>query len=130
MKQITIDTGSTTGLGAFGVFQKEGLQPGDTLRIVKRPSLSPDSWAVLLLLVMQAANYFLKRKNTTAPPAADDLMNEVARSGKGLADLQAELKAEHNVQLIVIDYLQHVASSTEREKQTQAPFALRLRQAT
>jgi len=96
MKQVTIDTGSTSGLGAFGVFRREGLQPGDTLRIVKRPALSQEAWAMLLLLVMQAAAYFL-RKKTATEPAADELMNEVARSGKGLADLQAELKAEHNV---------------------------------
>ena len=96
MKQITIDTGSTNGVGAFGMFQKEGLQPGDTLLVVRRPSLSQEAWAMMLLLVMQAATYFLK-KTTATQPAADDFMNEVARSGKGLADLRAELKAEHNV---------------------------------
>lgn len=99
MKQITIDTGNTSGLGAFGVFQKEGLQPGDTLRIVKRPSLSPETWAIMLLLVMQAANYFLRKKSNTGRPDADDFMNDVAQNGKGLADMQAVLKMDHNVKV-------------------------------
>ena len=98
MKQIVIDTGSTTGIGAFGLFEKEGLQRGDTLRIVRRPSLSQEAWLAAVMWIMTAANFFLKKKATAGqPPAADDLLNEVAKSGKGLADLQKELKAEHDV---------------------------------
>jgi len=98
MKQIVIDTGSTTGVGAFGLFEKEGLQRGDTLRIVRRPSLSQEAWLAVVVLVITAANYFLKRKHAgTKTPAADELMREVAGNDKGVMDLQEDLKKEFDV---------------------------------
>ncbi len=100
MKQIVIDTGNTSGIAAFGLFEREGLQPGDTLRIVRRPKLSQEAWVALVLLVMIAANYFLKKKQTVGKaPAADDLMTEVASTDKGMADLQQGLKDDFNVKV-------------------------------
>ncbi len=98
MKQIVIDTGNTTGLAAFGLFAKEGLKAGDTVRILKRPKLSQEAWVALVLLVMVAANYFLKRKPANnVVLGADDLITELAKSDKGVAALQQELKADHDV---------------------------------
>jgi hypothetical protein len=100
MKQMVIDTGNTSGLAAFGLFEREGFQPGDTLRIVRRPDLSQEARVALVLLVMIAANYFLRKKPTGGkPPAADDLMSAVAATDKGVADLQADLKNEFGVQV-------------------------------
>lgn len=100
MKQIVIDTGSTSGLAAFGLFEREGLQRGDTLRIVRRPKLSQEAWVAVVLLVMIAANYFLKRKQGAGKvPAADDLMSEVAGTDKGVAALQEDLKNEFDVKV-------------------------------
>ena len=100
MKQITIDTGSTSGVAAFSIFQKEGLERGDTLRIVRRPSLSQEGWVMLVLLIMNAASYFLKKKSGgKQAPEVDDFMTELAQSSMGVADLRKELKQEHDLQV-------------------------------
>lgn len=102
MKQITIDTGSTSGIGAFGLFEKEGFAVGDTLRIVRRPAHSQDAWVAVMMVVLVAANYFLRKKPAgTATPAADVLVNEIARNVKNAATMRHELKSEFDVNVQV-----------------------------
>ena len=89
MKQITIDTGSTSGIGAFGLFEKEGFAVGDTLRIVRRPAHSQDAWVAVMMVVLVAANYFLHKKSASAAiPAADVLVDEIARNAKNVATMR------------------------------------------
>ena len=102
MKQITIDTGSTTGVAAISIFQKEGLQRGDTLRIVRRTAQAQDAWVTCVMLVMLAANYFLKKKPTgSQTQATDELMSEVAKNRKGLTDLREDLRSTFDVNVNV-----------------------------
>lgn len=98
MKHITIDTGSTDSLGAFTLFEREDLRPGDTLRIVRRPSLRQEAWLAMVLIVMTLANAFLKgRFARTRPPDPDDLLRALAEDPNGIVDLRQELRTKHGV---------------------------------
>lgn len=98
MKQIVIDTGNITGLTAYALFEKEGLQPGDTVRILKWPKLSQEAWVALVVMVMIAADYFLKKKVEKAP-LAEALMNELSSTEQGVAELRSDLKKEFDVRV-------------------------------
>ncbi|MCO6481370.1 MAG: hypothetical protein J5I62_01115 [Flavobacteriales bacterium] len=99
MKQIVINTESQAGTTAYGLFQREGLAPGDSLLLMRRPRLPQDTWLTMVMLVMLAARHFLKRKGS-GEPRADELLLEL-RSNNGAQELRKELKEEFNVEVIL-----------------------------
>jgi len=101
MKQIVIDTETVAGTAAFGLFQREGLVPGDALRIMRRPRLQQDAWVAMVMLVMLAAKHFLRhRAQGGAEPKADELLQDL-RLVNGAEALRKELKDEFSVEVII-----------------------------
>ncbi len=98
MKQITINTDHISGVGALGLFQQQGLQRGDRLRVVRRTAQAQEAWITCVMLVMLAANYFLRRKSTEATATeAEELMTQATKNRKGLVALQEELRSDFDV---------------------------------
>lgn len=99
MKQIVINTESQAGTAAYGLFQREGLAPGDSLLLMRRPQLPQDTWLTMVMLVMLAARHFLKAKGA-AEPKADELLLDL-RANQGAQALKKELKDAFNVDVIL-----------------------------
>ncbi|MGV9012960.1 MAG: hypothetical protein ACOH13_10245 [Flavobacteriales bacterium] len=97
MKQIVINTETLAGTAAFALFQREGLMPGDALRILRRPRLPQDSWVAMVMLVMLTAKYFLRQRSQgDGEPTADHLLKEL-RLTNGAEALKKELQDEFDV---------------------------------
>ncbi len=99
MKQIVINTGSQAGTTAYGLFQREGLEPGDSLLLMRMPRLPQDTWLAMVMLVMLTARHFLKAKDA-GEPKADELLLDL-RANHGAQALKKELKEEFNVDVIL-----------------------------
>ena len=99
MKQIVIDTSSQAGTTAYGVFQREGFAPGDSLLLLRMPRLPQDTWLAMVMLVMLAARHFLK-VNGASEPKADELLLDL-RANQGAQALKKELKEEFDVEVIL-----------------------------
>ena len=99
MKQIVINTGSQAGTTAYGLFQREGLEPGDSLLLMRMPRLPQDTWLAMVMLVMLTARHFLKAKDA-GEPKADELLLDL-RANHGAQALKKEMNEEFNVDVIL-----------------------------
>lgn len=97
MKQVILDTTKARRpQEVYALLDREGLQPGDSIKVLGKPVFDQQAREALFLLALIAVLWYLNRKMKSEAIAAA-LLDDVFSKYDSAEELERELKEEFNV---------------------------------
>lgn len=97
MKQVILDTTKARNpQELYAQLDREGLQPGDSIKVLEKPLFDQQAKESFFLIALIAVLWYMHRKRQNEAFAAQ-LLNEVFGKYNSAAELEKELKAEFNI---------------------------------
>lgn len=97
MKQVILDTTKARNpQEVYAQLDREGLQPGDSIKVLEKPLFDQQAKEAFFLIALLAVLWYMNRKRQNEAFAAQ-LLDEVFGKYNSAAELEKELKDEFNI---------------------------------
>jgi hypothetical protein len=97
MKQVILDTAqANTPHEVYALLEREGLQAGDSIKVLEKPLFDQKTREAIYIFVMVAVMWFLSRKHKSEQ-LATELLDDVFKKYNSAEDLERELQEEFSI---------------------------------
>jgi hypothetical protein len=97
MKQVILDTTKVRNpQEVFALLHREGLESGDSIRVLERPLFDEQAREALFLLALMAVLWYMNRERKNAA-FATELLDDVFGKYNNAEDLEKELHLEFDI---------------------------------
>lgn len=99
MKQVVLDTTKARNpKEVIAVLEREGLQPGDDLKVVQKAASDQENFMAAVIIALMAAIWYMSRKaRQENDRIAAGILDDVFGKYNSAEELEKELKAEFNI---------------------------------
>ncbi len=99
MKQVILDTAKArTPQEVYALLEREGLQPGDNLKVMQKPAPDKESLMAVLIIALIAVLWYMSAKaKREKERMAAEILDDVFGKYNSAEELEKELREEFNV---------------------------------
>ena len=121
MKQVILDTAKAkTPQEVYALLEREGLQPGDNVKVMQKPTPDKESLMAVLIIVLIAVLWYMSTKaEREKERMAAEILDDVFGKYNSAEELEKELREEFNVSVTTET---PPAGPDDRTRRTTSPY--------